>query len=189
MWVRAWVSTPMTNEWACAPMVTAVGSFQRVAVNPAQRLIVALAAVHVARIAAIRHLLLDDLDLPNRRITIAGHTQRLSEPTDRALCLAQAAPHRLAAHPEPARPGLREDRPWRRTHQQGLLPLPPAPPRRRPRPHPQGPDPARGSDRRTRPAAPSLVFNLSHTTGSRYATIAQHLLDGQLEQPPNSSSP
>jgi len=29
----------------------------------------------------------------------------------------------------------------------------------------------------------ALVFNLSHTTASRYAAIAQHLLDGQLEQP------
>lgn len=30
-------------------------------------------------------MLLDDLDLPNRRITIAGHAQRLGELTDRAL--------------------------------------------------------------------------------------------------------
>jgi hypothetical protein len=29
----------------------------------------------------------------------------------------------------------------------------------------------------------TLVFNLSHTTASRYAAIAQHLLDEQLEQP------
>jgi hypothetical protein len=28
----------------------------------------------------------------------------------------------------------------------------------------------------------TLVFNLSHTAASRYADIAQHLLDGQLEQ-------
>lgn len=41
--------------------------------RPAQRLIVALAAVHAARWAAIRDLTLDDLDLPSRRITIAGH--------------------------------------------------------------------------------------------------------------------
>ncbi len=33
----------------------------------AQRLIVALAAVHAARWAAIRDLTLDDVDLPNRR--------------------------------------------------------------------------------------------------------------------------
>jgi hypothetical protein len=29
----------------------------------------------------------------------------------------------------------------------------------------------------------ALVTNLSHTTTSRYAAIAQHLLDDQLEQP------
>jgi hypothetical protein len=29
----------------------------------------------------------------------------------------------------------------------------------------------------------ALVFNLSHTAASRYATIAQDLLDDQLEQP------
>jgi hypothetical protein len=29
----------------------------------------------------------------------------------------------------------------------------------------------------------ALVFNLSHTTASRYAAIAQHLLDDQLERP------
>lgn len=28
----------------------------------------------------------------------------------------------------------------------------------------------------------ALVFNLSHTTASRYAAIAQSLLDDQLEQ-------
>jgi len=53
--------------------------------NPAQRLIVALAAVHAARTAAIRLLTLDNLDLPNRRITIAGHNQRLGELTLHAL--------------------------------------------------------------------------------------------------------
>lgn len=30
---------------------------------------------------------------------------------------------------------------------------------------------------------PALVFNLSHTTASRYAAIAQDLLDDQIEQP------
>ncbi|MEV7683664.1 hypothetical protein AB0O64_34770 [Streptomyces sp. NPDC088341] len=28
----------------------------------------------------------------------------------------------------------------------------------------------------------ALVFGLSHTTASRYAAIAQNLLDGQIEQ-------
>jgi integrase len=52
---------------------------------PGQRLIVALAAVHAARWKAIQALTLDDLDLPNRRITIAGHPQRLGDLSHQAL--------------------------------------------------------------------------------------------------------
>src|SRR5512142_665873 len=44
---------------------------EQIVVDRAQRLIVVLAAVHAARAAAIQHLTLDDLDLPNRRIAIA----------------------------------------------------------------------------------------------------------------------
>jgi integrase len=56
-----------------------IHAVEQLAVTPLQQLIVALAAVHAARPAAIRHLTLDDLDLPNRRITITGHDQRLGE--------------------------------------------------------------------------------------------------------------
>ena len=52
---------------------------------PGHRLIVALAAVHAARWEAIRDLTLDDLDLPSRRITIAGHPQRLGDLSHKAL--------------------------------------------------------------------------------------------------------
>ena len=52
---------------------------------PGQRLIVALAAVHAARWKAIQALVLDDLDLSNRRITIAGHPQRLGDLSHKAL--------------------------------------------------------------------------------------------------------
>ena len=52
---------------------------------PGQRLIVALAAVHAARWKAIQALTLDDLDLPDRRITIAGHPQRLGDLSHKAL--------------------------------------------------------------------------------------------------------
>jgi integrase len=62
-----------------------IRAVEQAATSPAQRLIVALAAVHAARWDAIRDLTLDDLDLPNRRITIAGHRQRLGELTCRAL--------------------------------------------------------------------------------------------------------
>ena len=58
---------------------------EQAAATPAQRLAVALAAVHAARPQAIRELTLDDIDLPSRRITLAGHRQRLGELTRDAL--------------------------------------------------------------------------------------------------------
>ena len=58
---------PMTGE-----EIRAAG---QAAVTAAQRLAIALAAVHAARPKAIRELTLDDIDLPSRRITIAGHRQ------------------------------------------------------------------------------------------------------------------
>jgi site-specific recombinase XerD len=167
------------------PMTDAeIRAVQQLAVNPAQRLIVALAAIHAARIAATRQLLLDDLDQPNRRITIAGHTQRLGELTDRALraWLEQrrtAWPHtpnrhvliseKTALGVQPVSKGyfhfhlrrhgvdldrIRKDR----ILHEALT---------------AGPDPLHLA----------LVFNLSHTTASRYATIAQQLLDDELEHP------
>jgi hypothetical protein len=53
--------------------------------------------VHAARPKAIRDLTLDDIDLPNRRITLAGHHQPLAELTRQAL-LAWLR-HRSAAWP------------------------------------------------------------------------------------------
>ena len=53
--------------------------------TPGQSLAIALAAVHAACPKAIRELTLDDIDLPSRRITIAGHRQRLGELTRNAL--------------------------------------------------------------------------------------------------------
>jgi integrase len=56
---------PMTAE--------EIRAVEQAAVTPAQRLVIALAAVHAARPKAIRELTLDDIDLSSRRITIAGH--------------------------------------------------------------------------------------------------------------------
>ncbi|MBY0389074.1 MAG: integrase [Mycobacterium pseudokansasii] len=53
--------------------------------SPMIRLVVALAAEHGARAGAIRTLTFDDIDLPNRRIVIAGHNQRLGALTHHAL--------------------------------------------------------------------------------------------------------
>jgi len=82
---------PMTAE-----EIRAAG---QAAVTPAQRLAIALAAVHAARPTAIRELTLDDIDLPSRRITLAGHRQRLGELTrKRPAGLARIPARRLAEH-------------------------------------------------------------------------------------------
>lgn len=134
-------------------------------------------------------VLLDDLDLPNRRITIAGHTQRLGELTDRALraWLQQrctAWPHTPNRHvlisEKTALGGAPISKGYFHYHLRG---------------HDVDLDRIRkdrilhealtvGPD----PLHLSLVFNLSLTTAGRYAAIAEHLLDGRLEQPPNGSS-
>ncbi|MHB8290772.1 MAG: integrase [Acidimicrobiales bacterium] len=49
------------------------------------RLVVTLASVHAARSGAIRRLLIDDVDLANRRLTIAGRTRPLDDLTARLL--------------------------------------------------------------------------------------------------------
>ena len=65
---------------ALLPMTdTQIAAVAHIAVTPAQRLVVALVAVHAARAAAVRELTLDDVDLAGRRITLAGHPQRLGE--------------------------------------------------------------------------------------------------------------
>ena len=55
------------------------------ATTPAARFALVLAAVHAARPEAIRDLQLDDVDLGNRRLTIAGLTRPLDELTHRLL--------------------------------------------------------------------------------------------------------
>jgi integrase len=173
-------------EASLLPMTDAeIQAVKQIAAHPGQRLIIALAAVQAARPAAIRALLLDDVDLPNRRITLAGHPQRLGDLTHRTL-LAWLD-HRRNTWPntpnrhvlisqktvlgiEPITPGylacnlrrngvdlehVRKDRILHEALTTGADPLHVA-----------------------------LVFNLSHTTASRYAGIAQNLLDDRLETDP-----
>ena len=83
---------PMTAE--------EIHAVQQAAVAPAQRLAIALAAVHAARPKAIRELTLDDIDLPNRRVILAGHRERLGELTHDTL-LAWLE-HRRATWPNTA---------------------------------------------------------------------------------------
>ena len=49
------------------------------------RLVVALASIHAARSGAIRRLLVEDVDIANRRLTIAGRTRPLDDLTARLL--------------------------------------------------------------------------------------------------------
>ena len=75
-----------TPTRALLPMTdTQIAAVGHTAVTPAQRLVVALVAVHAARAAAIRELTLDDIDLAARRITLAGHPQPLSKFVHEAL--------------------------------------------------------------------------------------------------------
>ena len=68
---------PMTDD--------EIRAIESLAGRPAERLAVALAAEHAARTSTIRHLKLGDVDLPNRRITLASHNQRLGDLTYRAM--------------------------------------------------------------------------------------------------------
>jgi integrase len=168
-------------EPALIPLTdTEIHAIEVAATNPAQRLIVALAVVHAARAATIRQLTLDDLDLPNRRITLAGHPQRLGElalgalqtwlehrktvwphsPNRHVLISARTA---IATTPvsnvylqnQIRRLGVTTDR----LRQDRIL-------------HEAV---TAGAD----PLHLSLVFNLSLTTAGRYAEIAVRLLDDQ----------
>jgi site-specific recombinase XerD len=55
------------------------------ATTPASRLILALAAVHAARSGAIRAMRLDDVDIGNRRLVIAGRVRPLDDLTRHVL--------------------------------------------------------------------------------------------------------
>ncbi|MDR7299821.1 hypothetical protein [Haloactinomyces albus] len=159
-----------------------IRAIEQTVTNPAQRLIVALAAVHATSSGTIRHLTLDDLDLPNRRITLAGHNQRLGELTLRAL--RSWLDHRRAVWPHsPNRHVLLAGRTALETKPvshiyilDAMRDLGVSVDRIRTdrilhEALTAGPDPLHLS----------LVFNLSISAGSRYADIAERLLDSQLE--------
>jgi hypothetical protein len=75
-----------------------------VVTSPAGRQAVALAAVHAARPGVIRTLRLDDTDLTNRRLTIAGRSRPLDDLT-RQLLLAWLE-HRRRRWPNTVNPHL-----------------------------------------------------------------------------------
>jgi integrase len=170
-------------ERGLVPLTEAeIRAVEHVAVNPAQRLIVALLAVHAARPAVIRNLMLDDLDLPNRRITFAGHTQRLGELTYPTL--RSWLDHRRTTWPHtPNQHVLISER-----TALGIEPISKGYFKWHLRDHGVGLERIRG-DRILHEALTvgpdplhlALVFNLSHTTASRYAGIAEQILDAPAE--------
>ncbi len=74
------------------------------ATTPQARVFVVLAAVHAARSGAIRALTLDDVDLGNRRLTIAGRERPLDDLTCRVL--RDWLQHRRRRWPNTANPHL-----------------------------------------------------------------------------------
>ena len=166
---------PITND--------EVRSIEQLASEPLERLVVALSVEHACRTAVIRKLTLDDIDLPNRRITIAGHNQRLGELTHRALITwldhrRDRWPHTPNRHvllttktalrttpvsQKSVKPSLSDNgftieriRADRILHEALTA----------------GPDPLHLS----------LVFGISHNTARRYTTVAERLLSDELEQ-------
>lgn len=76
----------------------------KAATTPTARLVLMLAAVHAARTGAIRALLLDDVDLGNRRLTIAGRTRPIDEFSHQILL--EWLDHRRTRWPNTANPHL-----------------------------------------------------------------------------------
>ncbi len=74
------------------------------ATTPATRLILALAAVHAARVAQIANFMLDDLDMGNGRLTIAGRVRPLDDLTLKLLL--EWLEHRRCRWPNTANPHL-----------------------------------------------------------------------------------
>jgi hypothetical protein len=74
------------------------------ATTPVARLVLVLAAVHAARKAAIITSQLDDVDLGNRRLTLAGRTRPIDELTHQILL--EWLDHRRTRWPHTANPHL-----------------------------------------------------------------------------------
>jgi hypothetical protein len=159
-------------------------------VTPAQRLVVALAAVHAAHASTIRHLLVDAVDVPNRRIVLDGITQPLGSLTHRLLRewlqhRRQTWPHTPNQHLILSRGSAHGVDPVGRTYLTDRL-LPPGITIERIR-----------TDRILHEAVTTggdplhlaLVFNLAHTTAGHYAGFAKALLDDECDTPEVGQDP
>ncbi|MGH3433234.1 MAG: integrase, partial [Thermocrispum sp.] len=153
--------------------------------TPAARLTLALAAVHAARPETIRMLRLDDVDLGNRRLTIATVTRPLDELTHRLLL--DWLTHRRERWPHTANPYLIINKqtasttrpvsgnalttPFRRqTATLEALRVD----RQLDEALTHGPDPLHLA----------VVFGLDETTAIRYSTAARALLHGSAQDHP-----
>ena len=138
--------------------------------------------MHAARPKAIRELALDDIDLPNRRITIAGHRQPLGELTRNAL-LAWLG-YRRATWPDTANRYVLVSR-------ISALGTGPVSPDYLDKHQPHGVSLERirrdrilhealatGAD----PLHLALMFNIDHTNAMAYASAARNLLSGPAGQ-------
>ncbi len=78
-------STPRPETMILPLPAARISTATEAAVTPAARLTLALAAVHALRPDAIRRLALADIDLGNRRITVAGQSRPLDDLTRRLI--------------------------------------------------------------------------------------------------------
>ncbi|WP_405148903.1 hypothetical protein OG589_12725 [Sphaerisporangium sp. NBC_01403] len=171
-------------DFALLPMADEeIRAIEQQADDLAGRVIIVLAAENAARTGAIRHLTLDDVDLANRRITLAGRRQRLGDLSHRAL--RRWLRHRRATWPHTNNPHvLINDKTAHGTTpiSQQFVTL---------RMNHTGCSVDRiRKDRILREALTggpdplhlSLVFGISHSTAARYSAVAEHLLADELEQ-------
>jgi site-specific recombinase XerD len=160
---------PMTAEQ--------IRAIEAAAVSPAQRLVVTLAAIHAASATTIRGLTLDDLDLPRRRITLAGTEQPLSDTAHQVLTAwlghrRRQWPHTPNRHVLVNEQSAKTRAPVSRSYLHHRL------------------VPGIGLDRIRQdrilhealtvgadPLHLTLVFQLSPSTASRYGSLAQHILE------------
>jgi len=78
-------STPRPETMILPLPAARISTATEAAVTPAARLALALAAVHALRPDTIRRLSLGDIDLGNRRITVAGQSRPLDDLTRRLI--------------------------------------------------------------------------------------------------------
>ncbi|WP_245671793.1 site-specific integrase [Nocardia amamiensis] len=168
---------PMTDE--------EIHAVEQLATDPAWRVIVALAAENAARTGAIRNLKLTDVDLANRRITLAGRRQRLGDLAHRAI--GRWLDHRRTTWPTTVNPHMLVGP--KTVH--GTAPISQRSVSLRMQPSGCTVDRIRrdrilhealtaGPD----PLHLTLVFGISHNTAARYAAVAEHLLSDELDHPP-----